>query len=218
MKMETIRHPFVERINCIMRIKWLLLFICTVSVLTACSGQVQQVPEIHSRQSADKAIDQSATETDITLSIDDTVITATLDNSETTKDFLATLPRTITMDEYGGREYYGGIEKLSENGVQIDNFKNGDVTYFMDGPSFAIFYGKEGESSQSGLIRMGKITSDLSVFNTLEAPVDMRVEIADTNTFDTKVVWQSEKDTLSDEENEVYFWNNIKFTNVVLSQ
>ena len=49
----------------------------------------------------------------------------------------------------------------------------------MSGKSLAIFFGNEGNSSQGGLIRMGKITSDLSVFETMEDNVSVTVEIAD---------------------------------------
>lgn len=41
----------------------------------------------------------------------------------------------------------------------------------------AIFFAGEESSDQGGLIRMGKITSALSVFDVLEDTVEMRVEI-----------------------------------------
>ena len=120
----------------------------------------------------------AAETTDIRMTDGDTVITATLDNSETTQAFLATLPRTLTMNHYGGREYYGRIEELPENGETIADFENGDVTYYPAGPSLAIFFAGADRSSQSGLIRMGRITSDLSVFDTLGDSVEMRIEPA----------------------------------------
>jgi hypothetical protein len=114
----------------------------------------------------------------ITLTIGSTVITATLDNSQTSKEFLATLPRTMSMTRYGDREYYGKVGKaISEEGQKINDYSNGDVTYYAAGRSFAIFYAKEGESSQSGLIRMGKITSNLHDFEKLAGVVEMRIEV-----------------------------------------
>ncbi|EKM3681629.1 hypothetical protein PUS40_004393 [Vibrio alginolyticus] len=101
-----------------------------------------------------------------------------LDNSQTSSEFLAMLPRTMSMTRYGDREYYGKVGKaISEEGQKIDDFSNGDVTYYAAGRSFAIFYAKEGESSQPGLIRMGKITSDLRDFEKLEGVVEMRIEV-----------------------------------------
>ena len=120
---------------------------------------------------------ETADATDIVIIAEDIVITATLDNSETTEAFLATLPRTLTMNRYGEREYYGRIETISENGESISDFENGDVTYYPAGPSFAIFFDGEDSSSQGGLIRMGKITSDLSVFDALGETVKVQIEL-----------------------------------------
>lgn len=115
----------------------------------------------------------------ISMTVGDTVVTAALDNSETTQAFLSTLPRTLTMNHYGGREYYGRIEALLENGEAIADFENGDVTYYPSGPSLAIFFAGEDSSSQGGLIRMGKITSDLSAFEALGDSVEMHIEVAE---------------------------------------
>lgn len=115
--------------------------------------------------------------TEITMTVGDMVITAELTDSETTRAFLETLPRNLTMNRYGDREYYGRIDALSENGESIPDFENGDVTYYPAGPSFAIFFAREDSSSQGGLIRMGRITSDLSVFDTLSDTVEMYIEI-----------------------------------------
>lgn len=126
---------------------------------------------------AETVSQETAGTTNIVITAGDVVITATLDNSETTEAFLATLPRTLTMNRYGDREYYGRIEAISENGESIPDFENGDVTYYPAGPSFAIFFDGEDRSSQGGLIRMGKITSDLSVFDTLGETVEVQIEL-----------------------------------------
>lgn len=119
----------------------------------------------------------AAGSTDITMTVGETVITATLDDSETSKAFLATLPRTISMSAYGEREYYGRIEAISENGSRIPDFEDGDVTYYPAGPSFAVFYANSEQSDLPGLIRMGKLTSDVSVFETLGESVEVRIEV-----------------------------------------
>lgn len=129
---------------------------------------------------ANESIQEPVTTVNITMTVGDAVITATLENSETTREFLLSLPRTLTMNRYGNREYYSRIESISENGESIADFENGDVTYYPAGPSFAIFFAGEERSDQSGLIRMGKITSDLSVFDTLGESVEMQIELADS--------------------------------------
>lgn len=122
------------------------------------------------------AEDDSTAVTMITMTAGDTIITAELSDSETTRAFLETLPRTFTMNRYGDREYYGRMESISENGEAIADFENGDVTYYPAGPSFAVFFAGEEVSSQSGLIRVGKITSDLSVFSELDDTIEVHVE------------------------------------------
>lgn len=125
--------------------------------------------------------EQASEHTSITMTVGDTVMTAMLDNSETTQAFLASLPRTLTMNRYSNREYYGRIEVISENGEAIADFENGDVTYYPEGPSFAVFFAGEDRSNQSGLIRMGKVTSNLSLFENLGETVEMRIEISSSN-------------------------------------
>lgn len=117
--------------------------------------------------------------TKITMTAGGIVITAELDNSDTSRAFLETLPRTISMNRYDDREYYGRIEAITENGEVINDFENGDVTYYPAGPSFAVFFAGEERSNQSGLIRMGKVTSDLSAFDGLGDVTEMVIEIAE---------------------------------------
>lgn len=125
------------------------------------------------------ATDIPAETVELVMTAGDAVITAELSDSETTREFLDTLPRTLTMNRYGDREYYARVEEITENGEAIEDFENGDVTYYPAGPSFAIFFDKEDTSNQSGLIRMGRITSDLSVFDGLGDTVEMQLEIKD---------------------------------------
>ena len=125
------------------------------------------------------AEDISAETTEITMTAGDTVISAILDDSETTQEFLSTLPRTIEMNRYDDREYYGRIEAISENGESITDFEDGDVTYYPAGPSFAVFFDGAERSSQSGLVRMGKVKGELSAFESLENSVEVTIEIAE---------------------------------------
>ena len=106
-----------------------------------------------------------------------TVIEAELDNSETSKQFVSTLPITLSMKQSDDREYYARIPKLSENGNAIPDYENGDVTYYTKGPSFAVFFAKAGKSSQGNLIRMGKVTSDLSLFEQLGNEATITIEL-----------------------------------------
>lgn len=130
-------------------------------------------------------------QTEIELAFGDTVMTAVLDDSETSRGFIRMLPLTLTMNRYADREYYAALGELPENGAAIDDFENGDVTYYTDGKSLAIFFGNADTSSQDGLIRMGRITSDLSLFDTVgeseEVTISLSESEADMTDFDFSV-------------------------------
>ncbi|MEQ3170110.1 cyclophilin-like fold protein [Dysosmobacter welbionis] len=118
--------------------------------------------------------------TEISMTFGDTVITATLDGSEASRAFMARLPLTLTMSRYADREYYAAIEELPEAGERIDDFENGDVTYYTAGKSLALFFGNAESSSQSDLIRMGKITSDLSLFDEIGDSVEVTISLLES--------------------------------------
>ena len=132
-----------------------------------------------------------STQTEIELAFGDTVMTAVLDDSETSRAFIRMLPLTLTMNRYADREYYAALGELPENGAAIDDFENGDVTYYTDGKSLAIFFGNADTSSQDGLIRMGRIASDLSLFDTVgeseEVTISLSESEADMTDFDFSV-------------------------------
>ena len=48
-------------------------------------------------------------QTEIELSFGDAVMTAALDDSETSRAFIKMLPLTLTMNRYADREYYAAL-------------------------------------------------------------------------------------------------------------
>ncbi|WP_153111027.1 cyclophilin-like fold protein [Propionivibrio limicola] len=121
----------------------------------------------------------AAAATQITMTVGNTVIAATLDDSATTRDFIKSLPVTMKMTRWGHREYYGKVaNRLSEDAPKRNRFANGDVAYWAPGGSFAVFFNDTGNTSLSDLIVMGKVTSDLKAFDALDESVDMRIEVA----------------------------------------
>ena len=117
--------------------------------------------------------------TPVTIKAGNTLITATLDDSTTSRDFVKSLPLTISMKRWGDREYYGKLrEPLSDQGRKQNGFANGDVAYWVPGGSFAIFFDDKVNPDISNLIVFGKISSDLKVFDTLGESLEMRIELA----------------------------------------
>lgn len=136
------------------------------------------VDAVAEAEETETRIQESVAGTEITMAFGDTVVTAVLDDSETSQAFLQTLPLTISMNRYADREYYAAISELPENGEEIPDFENGDVTYYTSGKSLAVFFGNEGDSHQADLIRMGRITSDLSVFDSIPDTVEVAIQAA----------------------------------------
>ena len=116
--------------------------------------------------------------TPITIKAGNATITATLDDSSTSRDFVKSLPLTISMKRWGNREYYGKVrEPLSDQGRKQNGFDNGDVAYWPRGGSFAIFFNNKVNPDISDLIVFGKINSDLKVFDAMDESLDMRIEL-----------------------------------------
>ena len=112
----------------------------------------------------------------IRLKIADKEITATLNDSETTRDFVSLLPLTITMNDLFGREKFGHLPRaISEGGKRTRTYEVGDVIYWSPGPDVAMFYRHDRQSIPSpGIIVMGKIDSGLEV---LSVPGEVKVII-----------------------------------------
>ena len=105
----------------------------------------------------------------ITVSIGNQKMSGYLYNSETAKQFLEMFPQEISMYGYGGREYYGGIEKrINTDEVGKLNFENGDITYCPQNNSIAIFYAQtDNPNLTMRVIPIGKVTGDLKIFDNL---------------------------------------------------
>src|SRR5437660_2301251 len=112
----------------------------------------------------------------IRLKIADKEITATLIDSETTRDFVSLLPLTLTMNDLFGREKFGHLPRaISEGGKRTRTYEVGDVIYWSLGPDVAMFYRHHGQSIPApGLIAIGKIDSGVEA---LDVPGSVRATI-----------------------------------------
>ena len=101
----------------------------------------------------------------IRLNVGDTVLTATLIDSKTTRDFVSLLPLTLTLKDYAGTEKIGDLPKrLSTEGAPSGSDPSvGDITYYAPWGNLAIFYRDFGYSS--GLVILGKIDTSIVALN-----------------------------------------------------
>lgn len=118
-------------------------------------------------------------ETSIRITVDGTTLEGVLYDSDMAHQFIAQLPQTITMTNYGGREVYGSIDQAIEvEGSGQLRFDDGDITYCPSNNTAAIFYA---QSSRPNLTMevypIGHIASDLSIFSALPSRVDITFEV-----------------------------------------
>jgi hypothetical protein len=114
----------------------------------------------------------------IRLTVKDTALTATLIDSETTRDFVSLLPLTLTMNDLFRREKFAHLPRaISEGGRRTHAYEVGDVAYWPPGPDVAIFYCHDGQSISSGIIVIGKIESGVEALD-VAGSVEVTVELA----------------------------------------
>lgn len=101
----------------------------------------------------------------VRLTINGKSMTATLDDSAPAKDFLATLPLALTLDDYAATEKIAGLpKKLTTQGAPAGvDPEVGDITYYAPWGNLAIFYRDAGYAS--GLVRLGRIDSGVEALN-----------------------------------------------------
>jgi len=101
----------------------------------------------------------------IRLKVGDTVLTATLIDSATTRDFISLLPLTLTLKDYAGTEKISDLPKRlsAESAPSGSDPSVGDITYYAPWGNLAIFYRDFGYSN--GLVILGKIDSGTKALN-----------------------------------------------------
>ena len=130
---------------------------------------------------AQKDTETESREIAITIRIGDALLDGVLYDTALAQEIRDKLPLTISMSGYGGREYYGGVDFYPENleGGQ-KNFDNGDITYCEAHHNMSIFYAQTNNPNLSvDVIPIGKVTSDLSVFDTFGSREEITFSLAE---------------------------------------
>jgi len=110
----------------------------------------------------------------IRIKFEDKVLTATLIDSKSARDFVSQLPLTLTLEEYAATEKISDLPKrLSTEGAPSGSDPSvGDIAFYAPWGNLAIFY-RDAEYA-NGLIILGKIDGDAAAFN---VPGSMKVTI-----------------------------------------
>lgn len=98
----------------------------------------------------------------IRITLGDRFVSASLEDSAATRDFVAQLPLTLDLEDYSATEKIAYLpHKLATHGAPsgIDP-EVGDVTYYAPWGNLALFYRDFGYSE--GLVRLGRVTAGLN--------------------------------------------------------
>ena len=115
----------------------------------------------------------------IHLTIGDTVLPATLDNTPAGQDFAALLPLTVTLSDYAGTEKISDLpRKLNTTGAPAGTAASaGDITYYAPWGNLAIFH--KGSGYANGLIKLGSITSGVEALAEQQGSFTATIDHAD---------------------------------------
>ena len=100
----------------------------------------------------------------ISMDVNGRVVTATLDDNATSRDFLGLLPLTLTLEDYNSTEKISDLsKKLSRTGAPEGVEPSaGDIAYYAPWGNLAIFY--KGFRYSPGLVRLGRLDGGADVF------------------------------------------------------
>ena len=107
------------------------------------------------------------------------VLTATMADNQTARDFLSLLPMTVKVDDLFGREKYGHLPKpLSNKSDRSDTYDIGQIAYWSPGPDISIYYRQDGDKIPSpGVIVVGSIDSGVEALH-VPGSVNVKIELA----------------------------------------
>lgn len=101
--------------------------------------------------------------TTILISINDQKITASLNDSAASRDFVSMLPLRLTLQDFNKTEKVSDLPAALSTEGAPSGFepKSGDITYYAPWGNLAIFY--RDFKYSPGLVSMGRIDSDLDI-------------------------------------------------------
>jgi hypothetical protein len=110
----------------------------------------------------------------IRITIGERVITATMHDNATARDFISLLPLTLTLEDYAKTEKISDLpRKLTKEGAPSGSDPSvADITYYSPWGNLAIFYRDSGYAG--GHVLLGKIDSGVEALN---VPGSLRVTV-----------------------------------------
>ena len=137
-----------------------LVILATVAIMTmvSCNNQISNKMNVK----ANSILSEGSAK--ISIKIGDTVLTATMADNATARDFISLMPLTLTMTDYNRIEKVSNLPRaLTTAGAPAGYDPSvGDITLYAPWGNIAIFYGDFGYAR--GLIFLGKIDGGIEAF------------------------------------------------------
>lgn len=158
-------------------LKLLLIGIVFIGSLAfAANCRAESEADGKSEKYATRTLDEG---TAIKLVIGKTEIPGRLNNSKSAQALVAKLPYTVKLQRYA-HDYCGVMDDALPYDRQDmkDGWLNGDIAFAVNGNYFTILYKDEEISKQfDGIVNMGIIKTPLSVMDTLDGSITVRIEL-----------------------------------------
>lgn len=123
-------------------------------------------------------VNTNETEIKIILTFGGEQVEAVLNDSTAAKEFQEMLPLTLSMTRMGEHEYYDALPQPLTHAEEVQTgYTVGDLAFWTPGDLFAMYF-DEPEKAPEGLMILGRITSDLSVFDNFGNPEEVQIAIA----------------------------------------
>ncbi len=112
----------------------------------------------------------------IRLTVNDKVVSATLADNASARDFLALLPLSLTLKDYASTEKISDLpKKLTTQGAPAGIDPDvGDITYYAPWGNLAIFYRDFGYAA--GLVKLGHIDAGVEALK-VSGSVQVTIEV-----------------------------------------
>lgn len=140
------------------------------ALVPACGG----APDTDAQPPVRRTSAQPARTMQIRIEIEDTSLTATLNDTEAARDFASLLPLTLTLEDYASTEKIATLpRKLATRGASPGSDPDvGDIAYYAPWGNLAIYYRDFGYSA--GLVKLGRIEGGVDA---LRRPGTLRATI-----------------------------------------
>ena len=111
----------------------------------------------------------------IKITVGNQVLTATIYNNATGRDFIEWLPLSLPMMDLYSREMcYRFSDTLATDNVQYTGYEVGEIVYWPPGHSFVIMYAQNGE--HFSMQKLGRIDSGVEIFENT-GDVEIKIEV-----------------------------------------